>query len=149
MIYNLTFSVVATSAGTWINTFLIDTRFLQWAIGHTDTFRATEWRIAKIAGQTRANRLILLRITLTVRTTRRRHAFIFIASRQCFCDRYAGGVRIPCVTPWTAAYGIMIQSITSGQWAASADAGIDTFAANTRAISLTFRIQNTFGTTTN
>lgn len=147
MIDNTTISIETTSARTWIDAFLINARLLQRTIGYADTFRTTSWRTAKVAGQTRANRLILLRCALTVRATRIRYALIFIASGHRFSNGYAGDLCVSCVARWAATNREMIQNTASSRCAAGADAWIDTFAANTSAIAWTFRVQNTFGTT--
>lgn len=104
MVYHSTISIVATSARARINAFLIDARFLQWTIGHTDTFGTTRWRTTIIARQTWTNRLILMRRTLTVGTARRRYTCIFVAGRYSFFDGYTGNMRISSITWRTATY---------------------------------------------
>lgn len=140
MIHNTTISIETTSSRAWINAFLIDARFLQWTIGYTDTFGTTSWRTAKVAGQTRANRLILLRQTLTVWTTWRWYALIFVTSRHNFSNEHAVDLCITCVARWAATDCKMIQNSTCGRWVARANAWINTLAANACTISWTFRI---------
>lgn len=115
MINHSTVGVEATSARAWINTFLIDARFLQWAIVYIDTFGTTCRRTAKVAWQTRANRLILLRQTLTVRATWRWYALIFVANRHSFSNGYARHLCVSCVSRWAATNREMIRYTTCGR----------------------------------
>lgn len=114
MIHHTAVSVEATSARTRIDALLIDASLLQRTIRYTHTFGTTVRWNAKVAGQARANRLVLLRQTLAVRTARSRLAWVFVADGLRLGNGRARNVCVSSVTWWAAADREMIQNTTRG-----------------------------------
>lgn len=69
MVYYSTFGVQTAGIGAWIDTFLVDTRFVQITVSTDNTFRLTSRRYAHVVRHARAYSLAVHLATLTVRST--------------------------------------------------------------------------------
>lgn len=71
MMYNFTFGIEAASTTTWINTFIVYTSFMPWAVGILNTFgSATQVRVAEVPCQTCAWSSTMQFFTYGIRATR-------------------------------------------------------------------------------